>query len=137
MDHAEEKERSAVLEQEKKAAEEKRLEMERTMEDDRRSKDEKLKQMEEKMKEEMKQQERDFHRALECKMQEQKDLLEKGHKEKADLMRQEIEEFKKRNTPEKEGGGFLESTVMPVLRFGMDVANTFCQYKLMKVAFMK
>ncbi|CAB1347162.1 unnamed protein product [Coregonus sp. 'balchen'] len=100
----EEKERSAVLEQEKKAAEEKRVEMERTMEDDRRSKDEKLRQMEEKMKEEMKQQERDFHRALECKMQEQKDLLEKGHKEKADLMRQEIEEFKKSNKPEKEGG---------------------------------
>jgi hypothetical protein len=42
------------------------------------------------MKEDLKQQERDFHRALECKMQEQKDLLEKGHKEKADLMRQEM-----------------------------------------------
>lgn len=126
-----------MLEQEKKAAEEKRLEMERTMEDDRRSKDEKLKQMEEKMKEEMKQQERDFHRALECKMQEQKDLLEKGHKEKADLMRQEIEEFKKSNTPEKEGGGFLESTVMPVLRIGLDAANTFFQYKLMRGGFMK
>eukprot|EP00063_Salmo_salar_P045747 XP_014020582.1 PREDICTED: interferon-induced guanylate-binding protein 1-like isoform X1 [Salmo salar] len=133
----EEKDRSAVLEQEKKAAEEKRLEMERTMEDDRRSKDEKLKQMEDKMKEEMKQQERDFHRALECKMQEQKDLLEKGHKVKADLMRQEIEEFKKSNTPGKEGGGFLESTVMPVLRLGMDAANILLQYKLMKVAFMK
>lgn len=126
-----------MLEQEKKAAEEKRLEMERTMEDDRRSKDEKLKQMEDKMKEEMKQQERDFHRALECKMQEQKDLLEKGHKVKADLMRQEIEEFKKSNTPEKEGGGFLESTVMPVLRLGVDAANTFFQYKLMRGAFMK
>ncbi|XP_045560856.1 guanylate-binding protein 1-like [Salmo salar] len=139
-----EKERSAVLEQEKKAAEEKRLEMERTMENaaarlenDRRSKDEKLKQMEEKMKEEMKQEERDFHRALECKMQKQKDLLEKGHKEKADLMRQEIEEFKKSNKPVKEGGGFLESTVMPVLRFGLDTANTFFQYKLMRGGFMK
>uniref|UniRef100_A0A8K9UDZ7 GB1/RHD3-type G domain-containing protein n=1 Tax=Oncorhynchus mykiss TaxID=8022 RepID=A0A8K9UDZ7_ONCMY len=128
-----EKEGSAVLEQEKKAAGEKRLEME----DDRRSKDEKLQQMEEKMKEEMKQQKRDFHRALGCKMQEQKDLLEKGHKEKADLMRQEIEEFKNSNKPEKEGCGFLESTVMPVLRFGLDAANTFFQYTLMKVAFMK
>ncbi|CAB1347160.1 unnamed protein product [Coregonus sp. 'balchen'] len=88
--------------------------MEHTMEDNRRSKDEMLKQMEEKMKEEMKQQERDFHRALECKMQEQKDLLEKGQKEKADLMRQEIEEFKKSNKPEKEGGGFLESTISSI-----------------------
>ncbi|KAK6315248.1 hypothetical protein J4Q44_G00147770 [Coregonus suidteri] len=40
------------------------------------------------MKEEMKQQDRDFHRALECKMQEQKDLLEKGHKEKAEKQHQ-------------------------------------------------
>ncbi|KAL0963675.1 hypothetical protein UPYG_G00309400 [Umbra pygmaea] len=128
----EEKERTAVLEQERKAAVEKQAELERTLEDDRKTKDDKLKQMEEKMKEHLKQQELDFSRALECKMKEQKDLLEKGHKEKADLMRQEIEEFKKSQKTENQGGNFLETTILPIVRVGLDAVSSFFQYKLLK-----
>ncbi|XP_010878339.2 guanylate-binding protein 1 isoform X2 [Esox lucius] len=132
----EEKEKAAVLEQERKAAVEKQAELEAALEDDRRSKDEKLKQMEEKRKEQLKQQEEEFSRALECKLKEQQDLLEKGHKEKADLMRQEIEEFKKKNKTEKEAD-FFQSKVMPALRFGLEAMNTILQYKIMRKAFTK
>lgn len=54
------------------------------------------------MEEERKQQQQEFNRTLDRRMQEQKYLLEKGHKEKAELMRQEIEEIKKNNQLERD-----------------------------------
>ncbi|XP_067115500.1 guanylate-binding protein 1-like [Osmerus mordax] len=101
----EEKEKAALLEQEKKAAEKKYEEMERKMEDDRRSQEEKMKKMEQKMKEEFRQQQEEFNMALDRKLKEQKDLLEQGHKQKADLMRMEIEAFKRNNRPPPPGPG--------------------------------
>ncbi|XP_062312465.1 guanylate-binding protein 1-like [Osmerus eperlanus] len=86
----EEKEKAALLEQEKKATEKKYEEMELKMEDDRRSQEEKMKKMEQKMNEEFSQQQKEFNMALECKLRQQRDLLEKGHKEKADAMGMEI-----------------------------------------------
>ncbi|XP_062312502.1 guanylate-binding protein 1-like [Osmerus eperlanus] len=87
----EEKERAALLEQEKKAAEEKHEEMELKMEDARWSHEDKMWRMEEKMKEEFRQQQEELNRALDHKMKLHKALLEQGCKEKADLMRMEIE----------------------------------------------
>ncbi|XP_062312452.1 guanylate-binding protein 1-like [Osmerus eperlanus] len=101
----EEKEKAALLEQEKKATEKKYEEMELKMEDDRRSQEEKMKKMEQKMKEEFRQQQEEFNRALDRKLKEQKDLLEQGHKQKADLMRMEIEAFKRNNRPPPPGPG--------------------------------
>uniref|UniRef100_A0A8C7I3I0 GB1/RHD3-type G domain-containing protein n=1 Tax=Oncorhynchus kisutch TaxID=8019 RepID=A0A8C7I3I0_ONCKI len=50
-------------------------------------------------------------------------------------------DWKEGNRPGKiyseNNSGCLESTVMPVLRFELDAANTLFQYTLMKVAFMK
>ncbi|XP_067108903.1 guanylate-binding protein 1-like [Osmerus mordax] len=86
----EEKKKAALLEQEKKATEKKYEEMELKMEDDRRSQEKKMKKMEEKMNEEFKQQQKEFNMALECKLRQQRDLLDKGHKEKADAMGMEI-----------------------------------------------
>ncbi|XP_067108667.1 guanylate-binding protein 1-like [Osmerus mordax] len=88
--HAE-KERAALLEQEKKAAEEKHEEMVLKMEDDRWSHEDKMWRMEEKMKEEFRQQQEELNRALDHKMKLHEALLEQGYKEKADLMRMEIE----------------------------------------------
>uniref|UniRef100_A0A8C9RYZ5 Guanylate-binding protein 1-like n=1 Tax=Scleropages formosus TaxID=113540 RepID=A0A8C9RYZ5_SCLFO len=90
----EEKVKAAMLEQEKKAEEQKRLELERTLQDERRSQEEKLQMMREKMEEDLKSQRKEAERAVECKLKEQRDLLEKGFKDKAEMMSQEIENLK-------------------------------------------
>nr|XP_046198039.1 guanylate-binding protein 1-like isoform X1 [Oncorhynchus gorbuscha] len=97
-----EKMKTAELEQEKAALNEQKAEMERTIENIGRGQEKYLKEMKEKMEEERKQQQQEFNRTLERRMQEQKDLLEKGHKEKAELIRQEIEEIKKNNQLERD-----------------------------------
>ncbi|XP_046894228.1 guanylate-binding protein 4-like [Hypomesus transpacificus] len=88
----EEKERAALMEQEKKATEKKYEEMELKMEDDRRSQEVKMMKMEEKMKKEFRQQQEEFNRAQDHNLKEQKALLEQGFKEKADLMRRQMEQ---------------------------------------------
>ncbi|XP_071197650.1 guanylate-binding protein 1-like isoform X1 [Salvelinus alpinus] len=97
-----EKKKTAELEQEKAALNEQKAEMERTIENIGRGQEKYLKEMKEKMEEERKQQQQEFNRTLDRRMQEQKDLLEMGHKEKAELMRQEIEEIKKNNQLERD-----------------------------------
>ncbi|XP_038869943.1 guanylate-binding protein 1-like [Salvelinus namaycush] len=97
-----EKKKTAELEQEKAASKEQQAEMERKIENMGRGQEKYLKEMEEKMEKERKQQQQEFNRTLDHRMQEQKDLLEKGHKEKAELMRQEIEEIKKKNQLERD-----------------------------------
>ncbi|KAM9484767.1 guanylate-binding protein 1-like isoform 1-T3 [Salvelinus alpinus] len=94
--------KTAELEQEKAALNEQKAEMERTIENIGRGQEKYLKEMKEKMEEERKQQQQEFNRTLDRRMQEQKDLLEMGHKEKAELMRQEIEEIKKNNQLERD-----------------------------------
>ena len=80
------------MEQEKKATEKKYEEMELKMEDDRRSQEVKMMKMEEKMKKEFRQQQEEFNRAQDHNLKEQKALLEQGFKEKADLMRRQMEQ---------------------------------------------
>ncbi|KAM9484770.1 guanylate-binding protein 1-like [Salvelinus alpinus] len=96
------KKKTAELEQEKAASKEQQAEMERKIENMGRGQEKYLKEMEEKMEKERKQQQQEFNRTLDRRMQEQKDLLEMGHKEKAELMRQEIEEIKKNNQLERD-----------------------------------
>ncbi len=54
--------------------------------------------MKEKMDEEMRLQREEAERAMDSKLRKQADLLEKSFKERADRLRQEIEEFKRRTT---------------------------------------
>uniref|UniRef100_A0A673MX66 Guanylate-binding protein 1-like n=1 Tax=Sinocyclocheilus rhinocerous TaxID=307959 RepID=A0A673MX66_9TELE len=93
-----EKEKAALLEQEIKARDEKQRQLEEKMEAERQSNEERMRQMKEKMDEEMKLQREEAERAMDSKLREQADLQEKGFKEKADRMSQEIEEFKRRST---------------------------------------
>ncbi|XP_029557936.1 guanylate-binding protein 1 isoform X2 [Salmo trutta] len=97
-----EKKKTAELEQEKAASKEQQAEMERRIENIGRGQEKYFKEMKKKMEEERKQQQQEFNRTLDRKMQEQKDLLEMGHKEKGDLMRQEIKELKKKNQLERD-----------------------------------
>ncbi|XP_016114135.1 guanylate-binding protein 1-like isoform X3 [Sinocyclocheilus grahami] len=93
-----EKEKAALLEQEIKARDEKQRQLEEKMEAEKQSNEERMRQMKEKMDVEMRLQREEAVRAMDSKLREQADLLEKGFKEKADRMGQDIEEFKKRNT---------------------------------------
>ncbi|KAK7130464.1 hypothetical protein R3I93_019954 [Phoxinus phoxinus] len=93
----EEIEKTALLEQEIKAKEEKQRQLEEKMEAERKSNKESMRQMKEKMDEEIRLQREEAERAMDSKLREQADLLEKGFKEKADKMSQEMEVFKRQN----------------------------------------
>ncbi|KAG9331644.1 hypothetical protein JZ751_018620, partial [Albula glossodonta] len=128
----EEQTRAALLEQQRQAEEEKRLEMERTLQEERRSQEEKLRMMAEKMEEAAKCQRAEAEKAMECKLQEQRDLLEKGFKDKADLMSQEIQLLKDKNSQSENSGNFFTKTILPVLSQGMELASNIFQYKAAK-----
>uniref|UniRef100_A0A8C8MKU9 GB1/RHD3-type G domain-containing protein n=1 Tax=Oncorhynchus tshawytscha TaxID=74940 RepID=A0A8C8MKU9_ONCTS len=111
-----EKKKTAELEQEKAAFREQQAEMKRRIENNRISQEKYLKEMKEKMEEERNQQQQEFNRTLERRMQEQKDLLENGHKEKAELMRQEIEEIKKKNQLERDANTRNQEALLDELK---------------------
>ncbi|XP_030641364.1 guanylate-binding protein 1-like [Chanos chanos] len=90
----EERERTALMEQRVKAEEERRKEMEKKLEEMRRSHEQRIKQMEEKMKRESCQQKKELELAIESKVKEQRALLEKGFKEKADLLNNQIQQLR-------------------------------------------
>ncbi|ROL49845.1 Guanylate-binding protein 1 [Anabarilius grahami] len=93
----EEREKAALLHQEVKAKEEKQRQLEEKMEAEKQSNEERMRQMKVKMDEELRLQREEADRAMDSKLREQAALLEKGFKDKADRMGQEMEEFKRRN----------------------------------------
>uniref|UniRef100_A0A3B4CS21 GB1/RHD3-type G domain-containing protein n=1 Tax=Pygocentrus nattereri TaxID=42514 RepID=A0A3B4CS21_PYGNA len=129
----EEREKAALIEQQKKAAEEKHMELEKVLQVERESHQERLQQVKEKFEEEKRLQQEELNKALESKVAEQKDLMEKGFKEKAKLLGQEIEQLKK----EKESSGsgsIFKDYVMPIVHAATDTLSTFLQYKLLRKA---
>uniref|UniRef100_A0A8D0CKK5 GB1/RHD3-type G domain-containing protein n=1 Tax=Scleropages formosus TaxID=113540 RepID=A0A8D0CKK5_SCLFO len=98
---AKEKVKAAMLEQEKKAEEQKRLELERTLQDERRSQEEKLQMMREKMEEDLKT-EQEMARALQSKLQEQEQLMSRGFQEKQAAMLEEIQKLQEEMKEAKE-----------------------------------
>uniref|UniRef100_A0A7M4F2I0 Guanylate-binding protein 1-like n=2 Tax=Crocodylus porosus TaxID=8502 RepID=A0A7M4F2I0_CROPO len=92
---ADEKQKAEVLEQQRKAAEEKRMQTEQLMKDQERSYQENLKQLEAKMKDEAERARKEAAQALECKLKEQEAMLHKGFTKQAKLMQEEIESLKK------------------------------------------
>uniref|UniRef100_A0A8C7JAW4 Guanylate-binding protein 1 n=1 Tax=Oncorhynchus kisutch TaxID=8019 RepID=A0A8C7JAW4_ONCKI len=121
-----EKKKTAELEQEKAALNEQKAEMERTIENIGRGQEKYLKEMKEKMEEERNQQQQEFNRTLDRRMQEQKDLLEKGHKEKAELMRQEIEEIKKKNQLERDANTRNQEALLDELKCSKAKPDNSC-----------
>ncbi|XP_061094423.1 guanylate-binding protein 1-like isoform X2 [Conger conger] len=104
----EQTQKAALLEQQRQAEEEQRVEMERTMEDERRSQEERIRMMTEKMEEQLKNQLAEADRAMESKLLEQKNLLDKGFREKAELMNQEIQILKETKNESKQRVAILE-----------------------------
>uniref|UniRef100_A0A452H6T0 GB1/RHD3-type G domain-containing protein n=1 Tax=Gopherus agassizii TaxID=38772 RepID=A0A452H6T0_9SAUR len=86
----EEKQKAELLEQQRKAAEEKQLQTEQLMKDQERSHQENVKQLEAKVAEELASARQEAEWALQSKLKEQEAMLQKGFAEKARLMEDEI-----------------------------------------------
>uniref|UniRef100_A0A0E9WF70 Guanylate-binding protein/Atlastin C-terminal domain-containing protein n=1 Tax=Anguilla anguilla TaxID=7936 RepID=A0A0E9WF70_ANGAN len=69
---------------------------------------------------------------MECKLQEQRDLLEKGFREKAELMNQEVQILKEKSKESDNSGNVWTNAVLPVIRQGLETASSIFQYKLFK-----
>ncbi|XP_050786505.1 guanylate-binding protein 4-like isoform X2 [Gopherus flavomarginatus] len=91
-----------LLEQQQKAAEEKRLQTEQLMKDQERSHQENVKQLEAKVAEELASARQEAERALQSKLKEQEAMLQQGFKEMAQMLGEEITELRKEITHSKE-----------------------------------
>ncbi|XP_073701358.1 guanylate-binding protein 4-like [Garra rufa] len=108
----EEREKAILLAQEINTKEEKQRQLEEKMEAERRGNEETMIQMKKKMGEEMRLQREEAERAMDSKLREQAALLEKGFKEKADRMSDEIEDFRRKNkNAEKESDKLFKKMI--------------------------
>ncbi|KAF4115017.1 guanylate-binding protein 4-like isoform X2 [Onychostoma macrolepis] len=120
----EEREKAILLAQEINTKEQNQRHLEEKMEADRRSNEERMRQMREKMDEEMRLQKEEAERAMDSKLKEQAALLEKGFKDKADRMSQEMEEFKRKNKKaEKENDELLKKMIANMNKRHADTMN--------------
>ncbi|KAJ8332786.1 hypothetical protein SKAU_G00416820 [Synaphobranchus kaupii] len=106
--------------------------MERTLEDERRGQAEKIRMMTEKMEDELKVQRAEADKAIQCKLQEHKELQEKGFREKAELMNQEIQILKEKNSQSAKSGNFLTNALLPIFSMGLQTVSTVYQNKAFK-----
>nr|XP_055059189.1 guanylate-binding protein 1-like [Misgurnus anguillicaudatus] len=116
----EEKDKAALMAQRCKEEEEKLIQSEQLREAEKKRQDEIKTQMEEKFKEEMEKQKNEMDRALESKLKEQEELLNKGFKDKADLLGQEIDSLKNGNQ-KVSAAGIVRDFVMPLLTSSLEV----------------
>lgn len=125
-------EQARVQEQQAKAAAKRQEDLQHALEDERHNQEERIKRMEEKMEEEKRLHSEELDRALESKLREQKEMLEKGFKDKAEIMGQEIEQLKREKVQKEADPGFFKKYVMPAFEVGKEVLSTFLQYKLLR-----
>ncbi|KAJ1132920.1 hypothetical protein NDU88_011221 [Pleurodeles waltl] len=100
---AEEKERAALIAQEKKAAEERASQTEQMLKDQERSHNENMEKLEAKMKQEAAQQRMESQKALESMLNNQAALIREGFEQKAMLLQREIERLRKERTKPPRG----------------------------------
>ncbi|XP_043094387.1 guanylate-binding protein 1-like isoform X1 [Puntigrus tetrazona] len=120
----EETEKAILLEQDIKAKEEQQIQLEEKMEAEKRTNEERMKRMKEKMDKEMKLQREEGERAMDCKLKEQAALLEKGFQDKADIMNEEIKDFRtKSENREKENDKLLKQMTANMKKRHADTMN--------------
>ncbi|XP_043094390.1 guanylate-binding protein 1-like isoform X3 [Puntigrus tetrazona] len=120
----EEREKTILLAQEINTKEQQQRQLEEKMEAEKRSNDERMRQMKEKMDEEMKLQREEAERAMDCKLKEQAALLEKGFQDKADIMNEEIKDFRtKSENREKENDKLLKQMTANMKKRHADTMN--------------
>ncbi|XP_006038165.1 guanylate-binding protein 1-like [Alligator sinensis] len=89
------KQKAELLEQQRRAEEERRMRAEQLVKDQERSFQEYQRQLETKLAEEAATMKKEAQKALECKLKEQGELLQQGFREKSMLMEQEISTLKR------------------------------------------
>uniref|UniRef100_A0A3B1K5U9 GB1/RHD3-type G domain-containing protein n=1 Tax=Astyanax mexicanus TaxID=7994 RepID=A0A3B1K5U9_ASTMX len=124
------REKAALEEQQKKALEEKHKELQRAQQVEGKRHEERMQQMETKFEEEKRLQVEELERAMERKLAEQEDLIKKNYYEKAELMRQEIDQLK--DEIGNISQSFFQQTAMPLIETGVDVFSKILHFKLMK-----
>ncbi|KAF4076587.1 hypothetical protein AMELA_G00216770 [Ameiurus melas] len=126
----EEKEQAALLEQQCKVAQKRKLEMEQLMQEERENHVQRLQQLERKFDEEKLQQQQEQDRALDSKLAEHEELMTKGFKEKAQMLELEIEQLKEEKN--KQSGSVFKDYVMPFVDTAKEVFSTYLQYKILR-----
>lgn len=92
--------------------------------------EQRLQQLQGKFEEERLEQLQELDRAMECKLVEQKQLMQKGFDERAELMGLEIEQLKKEK--DNQSAGYFKEYVLPLVDTAKDVFSKVLEYKLMK-----
>uniref|UniRef100_A0A8C8SPE2 GB1/RHD3-type G domain-containing protein n=1 Tax=Pelusios castaneus TaxID=367368 RepID=A0A8C8SPE2_9SAUR len=121
-----EKQKAELLEQQRKAAEEKQLQMEQLMKDQERSHQENVRQLEAKVAEEVASTREEAERALKSKLKEQEAMLQKGFAEKAKLMEDEISGLRQEISSASKTD-FL-SQVFKTIREGLRTVGNVAEY---------
>uniref|UniRef100_A0A8C4XFQ9 Guanylate-binding protein 1-like n=1 Tax=Erpetoichthys calabaricus TaxID=27687 RepID=A0A8C4XFQ9_ERPCA len=103
-----EKERVALAEQQIKAEEERRLQIERLYQDEKQSHEENLRQLKLKMEEEMEKNRIEAEEALNSKLKEQEELLKRGFEQQSRMMQDEINDLKKDKMIHNIGSALVE-----------------------------
>ncbi|XP_076139387.1 guanylate-binding protein 3-like [Alosa pseudoharengus] len=138
---AEARECEVVQKQQAMVAAQHQQDLQRVREYEWRSQEERIRRMEEKMEEEKRLQREELKRALESKLKEQQEMMEKGFRDKAEIMKQEIEQLKREKEKQKEldmememekeaGPGVFEKYIVPVAKIGASVLSSYLLYKV-------
>uniref|UniRef100_A0AAY4DCP1 GB1/RHD3-type G domain-containing protein n=1 Tax=Denticeps clupeoides TaxID=299321 RepID=A0AAY4DCP1_9TELE len=98
----EQREKEILLEQDLMSKEQERLQLEQKMAAEQKSNLERVNQLKDKMEAEMRLMRAEGEKEMQSKLREQAALLEKGFKEKADMMAQEMREFQIKNAEAEE-----------------------------------
>ncbi|KAB5535677.1 hypothetical protein PHYPO_G00120690 [Pangasianodon hypophthalmus] len=126
----EEKEQAALLELQCKVEQERKMEMEQLMREEKVHHEQRLQQLERKFEEEKLQQQQELDRALESKLNEQKELVQKEFDEKAQLMGLEIEQLKKEK--DELSHSFYKDYLIPGMDVAKELLSMYIKYKAMK-----
>jgi len=86
--------------------------------------------MEEKFNQEREQLQKEMDRAIESKLKEQAEMLNKGFREKADFLNEEITNLKKEKE-EKSSEGFVKEYLTPIVGAVSEILPALLQYKVM------
>ncbi|XP_047662326.1 guanylate-binding protein 1-like isoform X2 [Tachysurus fulvidraco] len=126
----EEREQAALLQQQYKVEQEQKMETERLMQEEKESHQQRLQQLEKKFEEEKQEQQQELDQALECKLTEHKELIQKGFDEKAQIMTLEIEHLKEEK--DKLSQSFYKDYVVPGMGVAKELFFMYIKYKAMK-----
>lgn len=127
---ADQKQQAQLLEQRQKATSERERQLEALLEDERNSYAQNLQALEAKMQAQLESTQRELERAMEAKLREHTELLQRGFREQAALMEQELAALRREsnNNSKQE----LAASTLDAVRAACDLVSTLKLSKLAK-----